>query len=78
LKQAVIGTVNQDYFRGCLPQSLGGGQSSETAAHGLPVAIDVSRSSILFGYLCMQSAHHSQSIENTVSIFGNRASPSEK
>jgi len=29
----VIGTVDQGYFRGCLPQSLGGGQSSETAAH---------------------------------------------
>src|SRR5215510_14976308 len=33
LKQVVIGTVDQDYFRGCLPQSFGGGQSSETAAH---------------------------------------------
>jgi hypothetical protein len=28
--------------------------------------------------LHMQAARHSQSIENTVSIFGNRASPSEK
>ena len=42
LKQVVIGTVDQDYFRGCFPQSFGGGQSSETAAHDLPVAIDVS------------------------------------
>jgi len=28
--------------------------------------------------LCMQAARHSQSIENTVFIFGNRGSPSEK
>jgi len=35
-------------------------------------------SSILFGYLCMQAARHSQGIENTVFMFGNRASPSEK
>jgi hypothetical protein len=33
LKQVVIGTVDQDYFRGCLPQSFGGGQSSETTPH---------------------------------------------
>jgi hypothetical protein len=29
-------------------------------------------------YLCMQAARHSQSIENTVFIFGNRAAPSAK
>jgi hypothetical protein len=28
--------------------------------------------------LCMQAARHSQGIENTVFIFGNRASFSEK
>jgi hypothetical protein len=33
LKQVVIGTVDQDYFRGCLSQRFGSGQSSETAAY---------------------------------------------
>jgi hypothetical protein len=33
---------------------------------------------LAIGYLYMQAAHHSQSIENTVFIVGNRATPSAK
>jgi hypothetical protein len=33
---------------------------------------------LAIGYLCMQAARHSQSIENTAFIFGNCAAPSAK
>src|SRR5262249_31308570 len=76
LKQVVIRTVDQDYFRGCLPQSFRGGQSSETAAHDHHLWPLICHGSSLDGTCARLNRTSLISMETiSISIFGLRSGP---